>query len=71
MDELFGSVGFAQDDLARKERIENDIGLTALLNGGDIADPIFGGKNTKGLGPGSDSEDGKIEGNEKVSPVTR
>ena len=33
MDELFGEVGFAQADLARKEQIENDVGLTALLNG--------------------------------------
>jgi hypothetical protein len=35
MDELFGSgdVRFAAEDSARKERIERDIGLTALLNG--------------------------------------
>lgn len=35
MDELFGSgdARFAAEDLARKERIERDIGLTALLNG--------------------------------------
>jgi hypothetical protein len=33
MDELFGEVGFAQDDLERKARIEREIGLTALLNG--------------------------------------
>lgn len=38
MDELFGEVGFAQADLARKQKIENDIGLTALLNGGSAAD---------------------------------
>lgn len=38
MDELFGSgdTRFAADDLARKERIERDIGLTALLNGGEM-----------------------------------
>lgn len=33
MDEIFGEVAFAQEDLARKQTIENDIGLTALLNG--------------------------------------
>lgn len=33
MDELFGEVGFAQADLERKERIEREIGLFALLNG--------------------------------------
>ncbi|GAB7365028.1 hypothetical protein MBLNU230_g5809t1 [Neophaeotheca triangularis] len=70
MDELFGAVGFAQDDLARKERIEREIGLTALLDGEDITDPIFGGKDTKGLGgQGSDSEDGKVEQNEKAEVV--
>jgi hypothetical protein len=38
MDEIFGSVGFASDDLARKQKIEDDIGLTALLNGGSVPD---------------------------------
>lgn len=33
MDELFGEVGFAQDDLAVKAGIEREIGLTALLGG--------------------------------------
>lgn len=33
MDELFGEVGFAQADLERKERIEREIGLYAILNG--------------------------------------
>ena len=33
MDELFGEVGFAAADMARKEKIERDIGLTALLGG--------------------------------------
>ena len=33
MDELFGAVGFATADAERKERIEHEIGLTALLNG--------------------------------------
>ncbi|KAI7395149.1 hypothetical protein KC336_g15961, partial [Hortaea werneckii] len=31
MDELFGSGGFAQRDLEMKNRIEREIGLTALL----------------------------------------
>lgn len=37
MDELFGSgdARFAAEDLARKQRIERDIGLTALLHGDD------------------------------------
>ena len=38
MDELFGDTGFAQADLALKQRIEKDIGLTALLHGGDESD---------------------------------
>lgn len=33
MDELFGSAGFAAADTAMKERIEREIGLTALLDG--------------------------------------
>lgn len=33
MDEVFGQSGFAQEDLQRKTRIENEIGLTALLEG--------------------------------------
>jgi hypothetical protein len=33
MDEIFGEVGFAAADRERKEKIERDIGLTALLNG--------------------------------------
>jgi hypothetical protein len=33
MDEIFGEVGFAQADLERKQKIERDIGLIALLNG--------------------------------------
>lgn len=36
MDELFGEVGFAAADASRKEKIERDIGLTALLNGEDV-----------------------------------
>ncbi|KAL3477051.1 general substrate transporter [Aspergillus californicus] len=35
MDEIFGSVGLAQADAERKERIEREIGLTALLEGGE------------------------------------
>ncbi|KAL2812569.1 general substrate transporter [Aspergillus cavernicola] len=39
MDELFGSVGLAQADAERKARIEREIGLTALLEGGeDVSD---------------------------------
>ncbi|KAL4955460.1 general substrate transporter [Aspergillus filifer] len=33
MDEVFGEVGFAREDLERKARIEREIGLTALLYG--------------------------------------
>lgn len=33
MDEIFGESGFAQADLALKQRIERDIGLTALIYG--------------------------------------
>lgn len=33
MDELFGEAGFAQEDADRREKIERDIGLYALLNG--------------------------------------
>lgn len=33
MDELFGEAGFAQEDSDRREKIERDIGLHALLNG--------------------------------------
>ncbi|KAI9371718.1 general substrate transporter [Aspergillus egyptiacus] len=58
MDELFGSVGFAQDDLERKERIERDIGLTALLNG-EETDPA--GKRTGS----TDHHDEQVE---KISP---
>ena len=36
MDELFGTVGLSQADADLKEKIERDIGLTALLNGEDI-----------------------------------
>ncbi|KAL4966082.1 putative MFS monosaccharide transporter [Aspergillus stella-maris] len=35
MDEVFGEVGFAREDLERKARIERDIGLTALLGGNE------------------------------------
>lgn len=36
MDEVFGTAGLSQADTDRKERIERDIGLTALLNGEDV-----------------------------------
>jgi hypothetical protein len=47
MDELFGSgdARFAAEDAARKERIEREIGLTALLHGdmdGNHSDDKFG-----------------------------
>lgn len=49
MDELFGSgdARFAAEDLARKERIERDIGLTALLNG-DLSGNHSDGKTGSG-----------------------
>lgn len=50
MDEIFGEVGFAQADLARKEKIERDLGLTALLDGG-----LHGG-DVAGAGRISDSD---------------
>ena len=54
MDELFGSgdARFAAEDLARKERIERDIGLTALLNG-DLSDSHSDGK----IGSGSENHE--------------
>lgn len=33
MDELFGEAGLSQADIQRKEAIEREIGLTAILNG--------------------------------------
>jgi 4-hydroxyphenylpyruvate dioxygenase-like putative hemolysin len=39
MDELFGRVGFAHTDAERQERIEREIGLTALLNGEESPPP--------------------------------
>jgi hypothetical protein len=51
MDELFGEVGFAQADLSRKQKIERDIGLTALLNGGTAGDvsPIDSTEKNEGV----------------------
>lgn len=50
MDEIFGSgdARFAAEDAARKDRIERDIGLTAILHGdqagvGSSGDEKFGG----------------------------
>lgn len=37
MDELFGEAGFAQEDADRREKIERDIGLYALLNGEEMS----------------------------------
>ncbi|THY45631.1 putative MFS monosaccharide transporter [Aureobasidium pullulans] len=53
MDELFGDAGFAQADLALKQRIEKDIGLTALLYGDD--EPMMTDKVTTG-GKGEERE---------------
>lgn len=47
MDELFGEVGFAAADHDRKERIEREIGLFALLNGDDAVPDIPDEKNAK------------------------
>jgi hypothetical protein len=59
MDELFGSVGFASADNQRKERIEREIGLTALLAGEDVEPKIPGVDHFSK----SDSDDGvtKVE----------
>lgn len=55
MDEIFGSgeARFAAEDAARKERIENDIGLTALLNG----DLTGGSGDDKKTGSGAESQE--------------
>ncbi|THW18743.1 putative MFS monosaccharide transporter [Aureobasidium pullulans] len=53
MDELFGDAGFAQADLALKQRIEKDIGLTALLYRDD--EPMMTDKVTTG-GKGEERE---------------
>ncbi|THY57751.1 putative MFS monosaccharide transporter [Aureobasidium pullulans] len=53
MDELFGDAGFAQADLALKQRIEKDIGLTALLYGDD--EPMMTDKVAAG-GKGEERE---------------
>lgn len=55
MDELFGEVGFAQADRERKDRIERDIGLTALLDGSDTT---ADGKLDEGSG--SDKQNGEF-----------
>lgn len=39
MDELFGATGIARADEERKERIEREIGLIALLGGNESAEP--------------------------------
>lgn len=55
MDELFGSgdARFAAEDLARKERIEREIGLTALLNG-DLSGSNSGDEK---IGSGSENHE--------------
>lgn len=55
MDELFGEVGFAQADKERKERIERDVGLTALLDGSDTM-----GDGKSDAGSGSDKRNGEF-----------
>ncbi|KAI7544124.1 putative MFS monosaccharide transporter [Hortaea werneckii] len=57
MDELFGQAGFAAADAERKEKIEHDIGLTALLGGDEHAGSLPDEKTVSG----SDSEHGNGE----------
>ncbi|KAI7288060.1 hypothetical protein KC345_g265 [Hortaea werneckii] len=57
MDEIFGDAGLAHADNERKEKIERDIGLTALLGGDEHAASLPDEKNTSG----SDSEQGHGE----------
>ncbi|KAI7386995.1 putative MFS monosaccharide transporter [Hortaea werneckii] len=57
MDEIFGDAGMAEADNERKEKIERDIGLTALLGGDEHAGTLPDEKNTSG----SDSEQGHGE----------
>jgi hypothetical protein len=59
MDEIFGEVGFARDDLERKARIEREIGLTALLDGTD-------GPNGGGVFQGERGVGDAVEGEKKV-----
>jgi len=47
MDELFGNVAFAAADNARKEQIERDLGLTALLDGDTRGIAVPGVKSEK------------------------
>ena len=56
-DEIFGDAGLAHADNERKEKIERDIGLTALLGGDEHAGTFSDEKNTSG----SDSEQGHGE----------
>lgn len=57
MDELFGEVGFASADHERKQRIEREIGLTALLEGRDVTADIPDEKAASKAGYKSDSDD--------------
>jgi hypothetical protein len=55
MDEIFGTGGearFAAEDAARKDRIERDIGLTAILHG----DSAVGSGDDK-IGSGTESHE--------------
>lgn len=59
MDELFGEAGFAQADLTLKQRIEREIGLTALLYGDDFA------KTRESDEKGFAGEKASVEGQQK------
>lgn len=61
MDELFGETRFAQADNELKEKIERDIGLTALLNNEDTS-AVKSSPDTK-----ADSGDNNAELVEKTS----
>ncbi|KAL4800779.1 general substrate transporter [Aspergillus venezuelensis] len=49
MDEIFGQVGFAREDLERKARIEREIGLTALLGGDEPVTKTATATGTEGV----------------------
>lgn len=61
MDELFGEVGFAAADHARKERIEREIGLTALLNGEDVSVDLHDEKAGSKMSDSDDNGVTKVE----------
>lgn len=61
MDELFGEVGFAQADRARKERIEREIGLTGLLEGDDAGACVSGKAMSEDKHGSQSDSDGNAE----------